>query len=110
MSASIPQTLSACTQRMNICQGARLVCPGMLRTLVTKAMGYHVHAAEYGEHWNFFLTLGVLPVLSALANIPPQWLLPAGERAPAMRAQAGFSLRPDSKLYVKVRVTPADTS
>ena len=46
------------------------VCPGVLRTLVTKAMGYHVHAAEYGEHWNFFLTLGVLPVLSALANIP----------------------------------------
>ena len=66
------------------------MCPGMLRTLVTKAMGYHVHAAEYGEHWNFFLTLGALPVLSALANIPPQWLLPAGEQAPTKRARTCF--------------------
>lgn len=33
---------------------------GLVRLAVTKATGYHVDMAEYGKHWNFFLTLAVV--------------------------------------------------
>ena len=53
----------------------------MVRVLATKVTGYPVDANEYGAHWNFFLTLGSLQALSALVNIPPHSVLPAGEVA-----------------------------
>ena len=58
----------------------------MVHVLTTKATGYHVLAEDYGEHWNLFLTLGMLQVLSALANIPPHFVLPAGEYAKPLGA------------------------
>ena len=33
---------------------------GLARLAVTWLVGYHQHVSEYGTHWNFFLSLGIL--------------------------------------------------
>ncbi|KAJ2663150.1 Glucosaminyl phosphatidylinositol (GlcN-PI) nositol acylation protein [Coemansia sp. RSA 1200] len=39
---------------------------GISRFLLTESMDYQKHVSEYGTHWNFFFTLGFLPVLVPL--------------------------------------------
>lgn len=39
---------------------------GLGRLVVIKIIGYHEHESEYGRHWNFFLTLAIVPVLVAV--------------------------------------------
>ena len=41
-------------------------CAGLGRVLATGAVDYQSHASEYGVHWNFFLTLAALRLLSML--------------------------------------------
>lgn len=38
--------------------------PGLARLAATRAADYQSHASEYGTHWNFFLTLAALRLLS----------------------------------------------
>ena len=66
------------------CQAA---CAGGARAVATWATGYEVDATEYGEHWNFYLTLGAVSLLSAIARIPPRLLLPVG-RLPSQFSRA----------------------
>ncbi|CAO3622741.1 unnamed protein product [Cunninghamella echinulata] len=41
---------------------------GLTRLLLTKSVDYQLHNSEYGLHWNFFITLGLLPPLVIFAT------------------------------------------
>uniref|UniRef100_A0A914VQN9 Phosphatidylinositol-glycan biosynthesis class W protein n=1 Tax=Plectus sambesii TaxID=2011161 RepID=A0A914VQN9_9BILA len=39
---------------------------GVGRSLIIKAIGYHEHVTEYGIHWNFFITLASIRIITIL--------------------------------------------
>lgn len=43
-----------------------IFCLGLGRLFVTRQFEYHVPVGEYGTHWNFFMTLFVVKLLTAL--------------------------------------------
>lgn len=52
---------------------------GIIRLVSVKSLEYQEHASEYGIHWNFFMTLGLLPIflgiLDPLLNILPRFIV-----------------------------------
>ncbi|PVU99254.1 hypothetical protein BB559_000863 [Furculomyces boomerangus] len=49
---------------------------GLLRFVLTRAVDYDVAVIEYGIHWNFFFTLGFLPIFVNIAvNYIPNQLI-----------------------------------
>lgn len=45
-----------------------LILIGLVRIITNKELEYQEHVTEYGVHWNFFFTLGVLAVIPAVVK------------------------------------------
>lgn len=52
---------------------------GLIRLVSVKSLEYQEHETEYGIHWNFFMTLGLLPIvlgiLDPVLNYVPRYLV-----------------------------------
>ncbi|WVR00286.1 hypothetical protein IAU59_007429 [Kwoniella sp. CBS 9459] len=46
---------------------------GMIRVIMVKGVEYPEHVTEYGVHWNFFFTIGLLPVFGVLIRPLRGW-------------------------------------
>ncbi|EUC61320.1 GPI-anchored wall transfer protein, putative [Rhizoctonia solani AG-3 Rhs1AP] len=60
MNPLLPKVLAACKKVIP------LLLLGLIRVLAVKGTEYPEHVTEYGVHWNFFITLALLPPLSTL--------------------------------------------
>jgi phosphatidylinositol glycan class W len=85
---------------------AVLLALGAARTLSVKRVGYAEHVSEYGVHWNFFFTLGLLPpavaLLEGVFDVVPR-------EAVALAVAVGYELLLDwTNLTAYIVAAPRD--
>lgn len=51
-----------------------LVALGSIRIIMVKGVEYPEHVSEYGVHWNFFITLSMLPFAATLSRPFSRWI------------------------------------
>ncbi|KAF8079042.1 GWT1-domain-containing protein [Lyophyllum atratum] len=59
---AIPKILSVTRKTLPI------ILIGLVRVLLVKGTEYPEHESEYGTHWNFFITLALLPILQVILH------------------------------------------
>ncbi|KAI4519372.1 hypothetical protein K525DRAFT_287283 [Schizophyllum commune Loenen D] len=59
---TLPKVLSVARK------AAPIIALGLVRVALVKGTEYPEHVTEYGVHWNFFITLAVVPVLQVLLH------------------------------------------
>ncbi|KAG6846088.1 hypothetical protein H0H87_006452 [Tephrocybe sp. NHM501043] len=45
-----------------------IISLGIIRVLLVKGTEYPEHESEYGTHWNFFITLALLPIIQVILH------------------------------------------
>ena len=69
-----------------------LLALGLVRLAMVKGVDYAEHVTEYGVHWNFFFTLGLLPPFVALLQSLPAVGDSSGSRASPTAVYAVLAL------------------
>ncbi|EGW33380.1 GPI-anchored wall transfer protein 1 [Spathaspora passalidarum NRRL Y-27907] len=67
-----------------------LLVLGLIRLVSVKKLEYQEHMTEYGIHWNFFITLGMLPI--ALAVLDPLFQLVPARMVTALAITFGYEI------------------
>ncbi|SGZ48778.1 CIC11C00000000128 [Sungouiella intermedia] len=65
--------------RQNTIKALPVLALGLIRLVSVKSLEYQEHESEYGIHWNFFMTLGLLPIvlgiLDPILNYVPRFFV-----------------------------------